>query len=91
MRVIFLQTYEEWKDLLPDFSEYNWVVPDYIWELSEQIDLGKRVLSLMKIIGSCMDPPNICVGMQLLWLDASNDRIFGSFLFGQLQFKLQAT
>ena len=50
--VIFLQTYEEWKDLLPDFSEYNWVVPDYIWELSEQIDLGKRVLSLMKILHS---------------------------------------
>ena len=49
MSVIFLQTYEEWKDLLPDFSEYNWVVPDFIWELSEQIDLGKLVLSVMKI------------------------------------------
>ena len=50
MPVFFLQTYEEWKDLLPDFSEYNWVIPDYIWELSEQIDLGRRVLSLMKNI-----------------------------------------
>ena len=48
MPVFFLQTYEEWKDLLPDFSEYNWVIPDYIWELSEQIDLGRRVLSLIK-------------------------------------------
>ena len=50
MPVFFLQTYEEWKDLLPDFSEYNWVIPDYIWELSEQIDLGRRVLSLIKNI-----------------------------------------
>uniref|UniRef100_A0A3B4TLW4 Dynamin-like GTPase OPA1, mitochondrial n=1 Tax=Seriola dumerili TaxID=41447 RepID=A0A3B4TLW4_SERDU len=33
------KTYEEWKDLLPDFSEYNWVIPDFVWELSEQIDL----------------------------------------------------
>lgn len=37
----YLQTYEEWKDMLPDFSEYNWVIPDFVWELSEQIDLGK--------------------------------------------------
>lgn len=34
------QTYDEWKDMLPDFSEYNWVIPDFVWELSEQIDLG---------------------------------------------------
>lgn len=27
--------------MLPDFSEYNWVIPDFVWELSEQIDLGK--------------------------------------------------
>ena len=46
VNVVFLQTYEEWKDFLPDFSEYNWVIPDYIWELSEQIDLGKRILSM---------------------------------------------
>lgn len=26
--------------MLPDFSEYNWVIPDFVWELSEQIDLG---------------------------------------------------
>lgn len=36
-----LQTYDEWKEMLPDFSEYNWVIPDFVWELSEQIDLGK--------------------------------------------------
>uniref|UniRef100_A0A8C4F8L1 Dynamin-like GTPase OPA1, mitochondrial n=1 Tax=Dicentrarchus labrax TaxID=13489 RepID=A0A8C4F8L1_DICLA len=35
------KTYEEWKDMLPDFSEYNWVIPDFVWELSEQIDFGK--------------------------------------------------
>lgn len=40
--VVFnFQTYDEWKDMLPDFSEYNWVIPDFVWELSEQIDLGK--------------------------------------------------
>ncbi|MEQ2218198.1 Dynamin-like 120 kDa protein, mitochondrial [Xenoophorus captivus] len=38
------KTYEEWKDMLPDFSEYNWVIPDFVWELSEQIDLGKSFL-----------------------------------------------
>lgn len=37
----YFQTYEEWKDMLPDFSEYNWVIPDFVWELSEQIDFGK--------------------------------------------------
>uniref|UniRef100_A0A8D0AV39 Dynamin-like GTPase OPA1, mitochondrial n=1 Tax=Sander lucioperca TaxID=283035 RepID=A0A8D0AV39_SANLU len=35
------KTYDEWKDMLPDFSEYNWVIPDFVWELSEHIDLGK--------------------------------------------------
>ncbi|XP_037105635.1 dynamin-like 120 kDa protein, mitochondrial isoform X8 [Syngnathus acus] len=33
------KTYDEWKDMLPDLSEYNWVIPDFVWELSEQIDL----------------------------------------------------
>lgn len=37
----YLQTYDEWKDMLPDFSEYNWVIPDFVWELTEQIDFGK--------------------------------------------------
>ncbi|XP_041647277.1 dynamin-like 120 kDa protein, mitochondrial isoform X3 [Cheilinus undulatus] len=40
------KTYEEWKDLLPDFSEYNWVIPDFVWELSEQIDLDKLAKAL---------------------------------------------
>lgn len=43
VKPFYFQTYEEWKDMLPDFSEYNWVIPDFVWELSEQIDLGKCV------------------------------------------------
>ncbi|XP_040896052.1 dynamin-like 120 kDa protein, mitochondrial isoform X3 [Toxotes jaculatrix] len=43
------KTYEEWKDLLPDFSEYNWVIPDFVWELSEQIDLDKLAKALPEI------------------------------------------
>ncbi|XP_024909216.1 dynamin-like GTPase OPA1, mitochondrial [Cynoglossus semilaevis] len=40
------KTYEEWKDMLPDFSEYSWIIPDSVWELSEQIDLDKLAKAL---------------------------------------------
>ncbi|XP_033821372.1 dynamin-like 120 kDa protein, mitochondrial isoform X6 [Periophthalmus magnuspinnatus] len=40
------KTYEEWKDMFPDLSEYNWVIPDFVWELSEQIDLDKIAKAL---------------------------------------------
>ncbi|XP_067369204.1 dynamin-like GTPase OPA1, mitochondrial isoform X5 [Channa argus] len=40
------KTYDEWRDMLPDFSEYNWVIPDFVWELSEQIDLDKLAKAL---------------------------------------------
>ncbi|CAJ1060731.1 dynamin-like 120 kDa protein%2C mitochondrial isoform X3 [Xyrichtys novacula] len=43
------KTYEEWKDMLPDFSEYNWVIPDFVWELSEQIDFDKLAKALPEI------------------------------------------
>ncbi|XP_061594437.1 dynamin-like 120 kDa protein, mitochondrial isoform X5 [Cololabis saira] len=43
------KTYEEWKEMLPDFSEYNWVIPDFVWELSEQIDLDKLAKALPEI------------------------------------------
>ncbi|KAF3835192.1 hypothetical protein F7725_027750, partial [Dissostichus mawsoni] len=43
------KTYEEWKDMLPDFSEYNWVIPDFVWELSNQIDLDKLTKALPEI------------------------------------------
>ncbi|XP_066565299.1 dynamin-like GTPase OPA1, mitochondrial isoform X2 [Amia ocellicauda] len=35
------KTYDEWKDMLPDLSEYKWIVPDFIWELDEHIDFEK--------------------------------------------------
>lgn len=38
--------------MLPDFSEYNWVIPDFVWELSEQIDLGKCSKVLVKVVNS---------------------------------------
>ncbi|XP_048833630.1 dynamin-like 120 kDa protein, mitochondrial isoform X5 [Brienomyrus brachyistius] len=40
------KTYDEWKDLLPDFSEYTSIVPDFFWELGEHIDLEKIVSAL---------------------------------------------
>ncbi|XP_058494597.1 dynamin-like 120 kDa protein, mitochondrial isoform X1 [Solea solea] len=40
------KTYEEWKEMLPDFSEYNWVIPDFVWDLSEQIDFDKLAKAL---------------------------------------------
>ncbi|XP_037325203.1 dynamin-like 120 kDa protein, mitochondrial isoform X2 [Pungitius pungitius] len=43
------KTYDEWKEMLPDFSEYNWVIPDFVWELSEQIDLDKLAKALPEI------------------------------------------
>uniref|UniRef100_A0A3P8RS30 Dynamin-like GTPase OPA1, mitochondrial n=1 Tax=Amphiprion percula TaxID=161767 RepID=A0A3P8RS30_AMPPE len=43
------KTYEEWKDMLPDFSEYNWIIPDFVWELSEQIDFDKLAKALPEI------------------------------------------
>ncbi|XP_073434769.1 dynamin-like GTPase OPA1, mitochondrial isoform X6 [Dendrobates tinctorius] len=35
------KTYEQWKDMFPDLSEYKWVVPDFIWELDEYINFEK--------------------------------------------------
>lgn len=28
--------------MFPDMSQYTWIVPDFVWELSENIDLGKE-------------------------------------------------
>lgn len=36
--------------MLPDLSEYNWVIPDFVWELSEQIDLGECEFLLFLIL-----------------------------------------
>uniref|UniRef100_A0A671SSG4 Dynamin-like GTPase OPA1, mitochondrial n=1 Tax=Sinocyclocheilus anshuiensis TaxID=1608454 RepID=A0A671SSG4_9TELE len=43
------KTYDEWKDMLPDMSQYTWIVPDFVWELSENIDLGKLASALPEL------------------------------------------
>ncbi|XP_076870879.1 dynamin-like GTPase OPA1, mitochondrial isoform X2 [Brachyhypopomus gauderio] len=40
------KTYDEWKDMFPDLSEYTWIVPDFVWELSENFDLDKLASAL---------------------------------------------
>ncbi|XP_039197447.1 dynamin-like 120 kDa protein, mitochondrial isoform X1 [Crotalus tigris] len=35
------KTYNQWKDSLPDLSEYKWIVPDFLWEIDEHIDFEK--------------------------------------------------
>ncbi|XP_061831467.1 dynamin-like GTPase OPA1, mitochondrial isoform X2 [Nerophis lumbriciformis] len=40
------KTYDQWKDLMPDFSQYDWMLPDFLWELSEQLDLEKVAKAL---------------------------------------------
>ncbi|XP_077054602.1 dynamin-like GTPase OPA1, mitochondrial isoform X3 [Siphateles boraxobius] len=43
------KTYDEWKEMLPDMSQYTWIVPDFIWELSENIDLDKLAKALPEL------------------------------------------
>ncbi|XP_056606587.1 dynamin-like 120 kDa protein, mitochondrial isoform X4 [Triplophysa dalaica] len=40
------KTYDEWKDMFPDMSQYTWIVPDFVRELSENIDLDKFASAL---------------------------------------------
>ncbi|XP_047669599.1 dynamin-like 120 kDa protein, mitochondrial isoform X7 [Tachysurus fulvidraco] len=40
------KTYDEWKDMFPDLSEYTWIVPDFVWDLSENINLEKLASAL---------------------------------------------
>ncbi|XP_051986152.1 dynamin-like 120 kDa protein, mitochondrial isoform X5 [Xyrauchen texanus] len=35
--------------MLPDMSQYTWIVPDFVWELSENIDLNKLASALPEI------------------------------------------
>uniref|UniRef100_A0A8C4Y7G6 Dynamin-like GTPase OPA1, mitochondrial n=1 Tax=Gopherus evgoodei TaxID=1825980 RepID=A0A8C4Y7G6_9SAUR len=44
------KTYDQWKEMLPDLSDYKWIVPDFIWELDEHIDLGYNLVS--EVIGA---------------------------------------
>uniref|UniRef100_A0A7N4NR79 Dynamin-like GTPase OPA1, mitochondrial n=1 Tax=Sarcophilus harrisii TaxID=9305 RepID=A0A7N4NR79_SARHA len=34
------KTFDQWKDMMPDLSDYKWIVPDFVWQLDEYIDLG---------------------------------------------------
>uniref|UniRef100_A0A8C6AFN2 Dynamin-like GTPase OPA1, mitochondrial n=1 Tax=Monodon monoceros TaxID=40151 RepID=A0A8C6AFN2_MONMO len=34
------KTFDQWKDMIPDLSDYKWIVPDIVWEIDEYIDLG---------------------------------------------------
>uniref|UniRef100_A0A2K5PX09 Dynamin-like GTPase OPA1, mitochondrial n=1 Tax=Cebus imitator TaxID=2715852 RepID=A0A2K5PX09_CEBIM len=35
------KTFDQWKDMIPDLSEYKWIVPDIVWEIDEYIDFEK--------------------------------------------------
>ncbi|XP_020820475.1 dynamin-like GTPase OPA1, mitochondrial isoform X2 [Phascolarctos cinereus] len=35
------KTFDQWKDMVPDLSDYKWIVPDFVWQLDEYIDLEK--------------------------------------------------
>ncbi|XP_045707015.1 dynamin-like 120 kDa protein, mitochondrial isoform X2 [Phyllostomus hastatus] len=40
------KTFDQWKDMIPDLSDYKWIVPDIVWEIDEYIDLEKIRKSL---------------------------------------------
>ncbi|XP_063264108.1 dynamin-like 120 kDa protein, mitochondrial isoform X3 [Prinia subflava] len=40
------KTYEQWKDMMPDLEDYKWIVPDFIWELDELVDIEKLLKAL---------------------------------------------
>ncbi|XP_074860047.1 dynamin-like GTPase OPA1, mitochondrial isoform X4 [Carettochelys insculpta] len=40
------KTYDQWKEMLPDLSDYKWIIPDFIWELDEHIDFEKLFKAL---------------------------------------------
>ncbi|XP_036299913.1 dynamin-like 120 kDa protein, mitochondrial isoform X7 [Pipistrellus kuhlii] len=35
------KTFDQWKDMIPDLSDYKWIVPDIIWEIDDYIDIEK--------------------------------------------------
>ncbi|XP_066457944.1 dynamin-like GTPase OPA1, mitochondrial isoform X5 [Eleutherodactylus coqui] len=35
------KTYDQWKEMFPDLSQYKWIVPDFVWELDEHINFDK--------------------------------------------------
>ncbi|XP_021563978.1 dynamin-like 120 kDa protein, mitochondrial isoform X7 [Carlito syrichta] len=44
------KTFDQWKDMIPDLSDYKWIVPDIVWEIDEYIDLGHKLVS--EVIGA---------------------------------------
>ncbi|XP_023606315.1 dynamin-like 120 kDa protein, mitochondrial isoform X8 [Myotis lucifugus] len=34
------KTFDQWKDMIPDLSDYKWIVPDIVWEIDDYIDIG---------------------------------------------------
>ncbi|KAM9225894.1 dynamin-like GTPase OPA1, mitochondrial isoform 2-T2 [Dugong dugon] len=35
------KTFDQWKDMIPDLSDYKWIVPDIVWEIDDYIDFEK--------------------------------------------------
>lgn len=35
------KTFDQWKDMIPDLSDYKWIVPDIVWEIDKYIDFEK--------------------------------------------------
>ncbi|XP_044144700.1 dynamin-like 120 kDa protein, mitochondrial isoform X8 [Bufo gargarizans] len=35
------KTYDQWREMFPDLSEYKWIVPDFVWDLDEHINFDK--------------------------------------------------
>nr|KAF6475501.1 OPA1 mitochondrial dynamin like GTPase [Rousettus aegyptiacus] len=35
------KTFDQWKDMIPDLSDYKWIVPDIVWEIDEYVDFEK--------------------------------------------------
>ncbi|XP_058518086.1 dynamin-like 120 kDa protein, mitochondrial isoform X2 [Ochotona princeps] len=40
------KTFDQWKDMIPDLSDYKWIVPDIVWEIDEYIDWEKIIKAL---------------------------------------------
>lgn len=40
------KTFDQWKDMIPDLSDYKWIVPDIVWEIDDYIDREKIRKSL---------------------------------------------
>ncbi|XP_069885958.1 dynamin-like GTPase OPA1, mitochondrial isoform X2 [Dipodomys merriami] len=35
------KTFDQWRDMIPDLSDYKWIIPDIVWEIDEYIDFEK--------------------------------------------------